>query len=67
MTLVNQPSKRPTNKLAVAVAIGPAATEAWGSVMADLYPPLAGPSVSMLAGALAALAIGYFVKDRANT
>ena len=66
MALVRQPSNFPTNKLSVAVLIGPAVTEAWGSVMATVYAPLSGPEVSMLAGALAALAIGYIVPDRAN-
>lgn len=66
MALVRQPGRLPTNKLSVAVLIGPAATEAWGAVMTTIYPPVAGPEVSMLAGALAALAIGYLVPDRAN-
>lgn len=66
MSTVSQPSKMPTNKLMTAVAIGPAVTEAWGAVMADIYPPLAGPEVSILVGALAAAAIGYLVKDRPN-
>ena len=65
--LVTQPSAMPTRKLAVAAAIGPAVTEAWGAVMAGIYPPLAGPEVSLLAGMMAALMLGYFVKDRANT
>ena len=66
MTLVNQPSSFPTNKLAVAVLIGPAATEAWGAVMETLYMPLSGEAMSMLMGGVAALVAGYFVKDRAN-
>jgi hypothetical protein len=66
MALVKQPSNLPTNKLSVAVMIGPAATEAWGAVMTTLYAPLSGPEMSMLVGALAALAIGYLVPDRAN-
>ena len=66
MTKVNQPTLRPTNKLAVAVMIGPAATEAWGAMMAGIYPPVAGPEVSMLVGAIVALAVGYFVRDQAN-
>ena len=64
--LVKQTSALPTNKLSVAVLIGPAATEAWGAVMATIYHPLSGPEVSMLVGALAALAVGYMVPDRAN-
>jgi hypothetical protein len=66
MALVRQPSNLPTNKLSVAVMIGPAATEAWGAVMATIYPPLAGPEMSVLVGALAALVVGWFVPDRAN-
>lgn len=65
--LVNQPTKRPTNKLMISALVAPAVTEAWGAVMADIYTPLSGPEVSMLVGALAALAAGYFVRDRANT
>ena len=64
--LVNQPSAMPTNKLMVATLVGPAATEVWGQVMSGLYPSLAGPAMSMLVGGIAALLIGYFVKDRAN-
>ena len=56
----------PTNKLAVAAMVGPAATEVWQAVMLDLYAPLAGSAMSALVGALAALAVGYFVRDRAN-
>lgn len=66
MALVRQPSALPTNKLSVAVMIGPAATEAWGAVMATVYPPIAGPEMSVLVGALAALVVGWFVPDRAN-
>lgn len=66
MPLVNQPTSLPTNKLMVATLIGPAATEVWGQVMTDLYPTLAGPAMSMLAGGVAAMLVGYFVKDRAN-
>jgi hypothetical protein len=65
--LVDQPTARPTNKLAIAVLIGPAVTEIWGGVMAEIYPALAGASTSMLVGAIAALAVGYLVPDRANT
>ncbi len=64
--LVKQPSAVPTRKLAVAAMVGPAVTEIWGAAMADLYPPLAGESASLLAGGLAALVVGYFVRDRAN-
>jgi hypothetical protein len=63
---VKQPTLAPTNKLMVAAAIGPAATEAWGAIMAGLYAPLAGPEVSYFAGLCAALAVGYFVQDRPN-
>lgn len=66
MALVKQPSNFPTNKLSVAVLIGPATTEAWGKIMETVYAPVSGPEVSMLAGALAALAVGYFVPDHAN-
>lgn len=65
--LVNQPSALPTRKLTVAAMIAPAVTEAWGAILADLYPPVSGPEVSMFVGALAGLAVGYFVRDRANT
>lgn len=64
--LVNQPSALPTRKLTVAAMIAPAVTEAWGAFMTDVYPPVAGPEVSMLVGATAALLLGYFVRDRAN-
>ena len=64
--LVNQPSKMPTNKLMVAAMVAPAVTEVWGIILADLYPQLAGPAVSGLAGAVAALVVGYYVRDRAN-
>jgi hypothetical protein len=66
MATAKQASALPTNKLSVAAMIGPAATEAWGAVMADLYPALSGPAVSMLVGALAAVAVGWFVPDRPN-
>ena len=66
MTTVYPTTRRPTNKLMTAVAIGPAVTEAWGAIMADLYPPLAGTEVSILAGSLAALLFGHFVNDRPN-
>lgn len=61
--LVNQPSALPTNKLAVAALIGPAVTEGVGL----LFPVLDGGSISMLCGGIAALAVGWIVKDRANT
>lgn len=68
--LVNQPDNWPTRKLMVAAAVGPAAVEAWPGLVAlvtpDLVPVLAGPGVSGLVGAFAALAVGYFVRDRAN-
>ena len=66
MTLVNQPSALPTNKLAVAAAIGPAASEVWAAFLAGPYPELAGPAMQVLVGAVAALLAGYFVRDRAN-
>lgn len=64
--LVKQPGYAPTNKLMVAAAVGPAATEAWGAVVATVYPPLAGPEISYFVGLCAALVVGYFVRDRAN-
>ena len=64
--MAKQASALPTNKLAVAALIGPATTEAWGAVMATIYPPVAGPEVSLLVGALATLIVGWFVPDRAN-
>lgn len=66
MSLVKQPSALPTNKLSVAVLVGPAVTELWGNVMLELWPALAGDSTSMFVGALAALILGYLVPDRAN-
>lgn len=66
MALAKQPDRLPTNKLAVAALIGPAVTEAWGAVMATIYPPLSGPEVSLLVGAVATLIVGYFVPDREN-
>jgi hypothetical protein len=66
MALVKQPSALPTNKLAVAALIGPAATEAWGAVMASVYPAVAGPEMSLLVGAVATLIVGWFIPDRAN-
>lgn len=65
--LVDQPTKRPTNKLMISALVAPAVTEAWGAIMADVYAPLAGAEVSMLVGSVAALVVGYFVRDRANT
>jgi len=64
--MATQTSAFPTNKLSVAVIIGPAVTEAWGAVMAGVYAPLSGPEMSMLVGALVTLAVGYFVPDRPN-
>lgn len=64
--MAKQPDAFPSNKLSVAVIIGPAVTEAWGSVMETLYAPLSGPEVSMLMGALVTLLVGYFVPDRPN-
>ena len=66
MAKAAQTSSFPTNKLSVAVLIGPAVTEAWGAVMETIYQPLSGPEMSMLIGALVALAVGYFVPDRPN-
>lgn len=67
MTLVTQKSAMPTRKLAMAAAVGPAIAEAWAEVMLDIYPALAGPAMSALAGALAALICGYLIRDRKNT
>lgn len=73
--LVSQPSAMPTNKLmtgsiaasSIAVAFGPAASE----VFTVYFPEfMAGGAAAMfveiLAGSLAGLAVGWFVKDRAN-
>jgi len=65
--LTDQPSALPTRKLTVAAMVGPAATEAWAGIMAAVYPPLVGPEVSMLIGALVTVAAGYWVRDRENT
>lgn len=66
MTKAVQASRLPTRKLSVGAMVGPVVTEVWGRVMVDVYPPLAGPQMAMLAGALAAIAVAYWVKDRAN-
>lgn len=63
---VNQPSAMPTRKLMTGALVGPAAAEAWGNIMATVYPPVAGPEMSMLIGALAAVLVAYWVRDRAN-
>lgn len=61
-----QSSAMPTRKLTVGALIAPAASEAWGAIMATVYPPLSGPEVSLLIGALAGVAVAYWVKDRPN-
>lgn len=66
MALARQRSAWPTNKLAVAAAIAPAATEVWSAVMSANHPELSGPAVSILVGALASLVVGWFIPDRAN-
>ena len=66
MTTVKQPTARPTNKLMVAAAVGPAAAEVWAAVMVNAYPALAGPAMQALVGAFAALVGGYLIKDRPN-
>lgn len=65
MTTRNAPTAWPTRKLVTGAMVASAVNEAWGKVMPDLVPWLAGSEVSTLAGALAALAVGYFVRDRA--
>ena len=64
--MATQETAFPTNKLSVAVIIGPAVTEAWGAGMQTIYLPLSGPEMSMLMGALVTLLVGYFVPDRPN-
>ncbi len=66
MALAKQKDSFPTNKLAVAALIGPATTEAWGAIFATVYAPISGPEVSLLAGAVATLVVGWFVPDRAQ-
>lgn len=66
MPLARQPSALPSNKLAIAALVGPAASEIWQSVMLDLYPPLAGDMTTMLVAGLITLFVGYWVPDRAN-
>ena len=66
MNTVNQPSALPTNKLMVATAVGPVVTEVWAGVMAEILPALAGPEMSLFAGMIATLVVGYFVPDRPN-
>lgn len=66
MAYARQTTYLPTNKLAIASLIGPAAVEAYQAVMLDIYPPLSGEAMSMLVGAFVALSVGYFVPDRPN-
>jgi len=69
MTLATQPSLRPTNKLTAAALIAPAVTEVWGALLpylCDTCEAFAGPDMSMLVGAFAALAVGWFIPDKAN-
>lgn len=66
MTRVNQLSAMPTNKLMTGALVGPAASEFWGRIMTEHYPPLSGPEVSLLVGTIAAVAVAYWVKDRPN-
>lgn len=63
--LVNQPTRRPTNKLKAAM-VGPVVTELWGNIMAGIYPPVAGPETSIMIGMLAAFGLAYMIRDRAN-
>ena len=73
--MAKQPSALPTNKLAVGSAVtaivgtqlSPAVAEVWPQVV---WPILAGPAVTDIVSASAALAaglvVGWFVPDRAN-
>lgn len=67
MALATQTNVLPTNKLAVAALVGPAVTELYPDIMAMIWAPLiGGTATAALAGAGAALIVGWFVKDRAN-
>ena len=74
--LVKQPSAMPTRKLMVgtlaAAVTGTQLAPALAEVWPQIAPPvLAGPAVTeymaLVLSVVAGLAIGYFVKDRANT
>jgi hypothetical protein len=74
--LVTQPTALPTRKLMVGTLVAaitgtelaPALAEVWPQIAP---PVLAGPAVTeymaLVLSLLAGLAVGYFVKDRANT
>lgn len=78
MALAKQPSALPTNKLMVAAAIGPAATEIWSNGTAALTPDLVGPGLAAAASAMSGsaaatlvglvvtLIVGWFVPDFEN-
>lgn len=66
MNLATQLSALPTNKLLTGTGVSAIVTAAWAEVMATAAPSLAGPGMSALVGAAAALLIGYFVPDRVN-
>lgn len=63
MTLANQPSVLPTNKLTVGALLAPAIAEVF---QAYAPPELSGPAMSALVGALIAMFVAYWVPDRAN-
>ncbi|MDB6453564.1 hypothetical protein [Falsirhodobacter sp. 20TX0035] len=65
MPLATQLSRAPTNKLMAGGISAAVITSAWSEVFA-FWPPISGPGMSTLAGILIAMAIGYFVPDRAN-
>lgn len=72
MALAKQASALPTNKLTVGALIAAAVQEVYPGLVAalvtspELAAALTGPTVSMLIGALAGIAVGYFVPDRVN-
>ena len=75
MPLERQPDILPTNKSTVAAALGagvvlhaePLIAELWPSIAPPLLAgPAATDAMSWLAGILAALAVAWFVPDRAG-
>lgn len=75
MALAVQTSALPTNKLAVGALLASLAATKAGPLTAEIWPQLApaflaGPVATdvaqVLVGALAGVAVGWFVKDRPN-
>ena len=75
MAFERQPDNLPTNKAATVAVLAPAGALYVAPIIAELWPQVApalvaGPAVTealaWLAGALAALAVAWFVPDRAG-